>query len=240
MGVSSRVVELCKSKGHKVVTYGATGDIRIVSSRFNHGMTEVEFEMDRKIYNVRLNVIGEFQVHNIICAFALAINTGFDKEDCLKVLEKLHPVPGRMEIVLDNVLVDYAHTDDALKKAMQSIRSVMRSGRMIVVFGCGGDRDKTKRKLMGQVVSEMADIAIVTDDNPRTEDPSSIRAEIMKYCTKGVEIEGRENAIKKAIELKQKDDFILIAGKGHEKYQIIGTTKYSFDDVAVAKNCLSI
>jgi len=235
MSVSSQVVELCKSKGHKVVTYGVKGDIEIISAKFNHGFTEVEFRMDNKIYQVKLNVIGEFQVHNIICAFALAINTGFDKDKCLRALEKLHPVPGRMEIVKGNVLVDYAHTDDALKKAMESIRSVMKGGRMIVVFGCGGDRDKTKRKLMGQVVNEMADIAIVTDDNPRTEDPNAIRAEIMKYCPKGIEIAGREEAIKKAVDLKQKDDFILIAGKGHEKYQIIGTTKHPFDDVEVAR-----
>ena len=238
MDVSSQVVSLCKSRGHKVVTYGLKGDIRILSSRFHNGMTEVEFQLGGNNFKINLHIIGEFQVHNILCALALAINTGFALDKCLKVIERLHPVPGRMEIAADNILVDYAHTDDALKKAMQSVRAVMHSGRLIVLFGCGGDRDKKKRKLMGQIVNEMADLAIVTDDNPRTEDPTEIRAEIIKYCPKAIEIAGRREAIQKALELKKKDDFLLIAGKGHEKYQIIGTTKFPFDDVATVKEFL--
>jgi len=143
-----------------------------------------------------------------------------------------------MELVLENVIVDYAHTHDALEKAIESVRAVMPSGRLIVLFGCGGDRDKKKRKLMGEVVNNLADLAIITDDNPRTEDPESIRNEIKKYCAKGVEVAGRREAIRKALELKRKDDFLLIAGKGHEKYQIIGTEKFKFDDVETVKELL--
>jgi len=239
MDVSDKVMSACQAKGHRVLTYGFHGNyIKILSIKYLNHATEVEVLMEDKKITIHLPIIGEFQVNNILCAMSLAIQSGFKKEECMKALEKLKPVPGRMELVKENVIVDYAHTHDALEKVIHSIRAVMSSGRLIVLFGCGGDRDKKKRRLMGEVVDRLADLAIITDDNPRTENPESIRAEIKKYCHKGIEVDGRREAIKKALELKEKEDFLLIAGKGHEKYQIIGTEKFTFDDVETVKELL--
>ena len=236
MEVTGRAVKECNKLGHKVFTYGKEGEfIKIVSSEFNGERTNIEFILDGEKITKSLSIIGDFQVENIMCALTLAVCTGFDKDKCLDSLEKISSVPGRMEIAAKNVIVDYAHTDDALRKAIESMKAIMKEGRLIVVFGCGGDRDKSKRKLMGEVAQELADVAIVTDDNPRTEDPISIRAEIMKYCKKGIEVGGRREAIRKAIEMKGEKDFVLIAGKGHENYQILGAKKVHFDDVETAK-----
>lgn len=241
MDVSDKVISVCKAKGHRVFTYGFNGKyIKILSINYLNHATEVDVLMEDKKITIHLPIIGEFQVNNILCAMSLAIQSGFKKEDCLKALEKLKPVPGRMELVKENIIVDYAHTHDALEKVIHSIRAVMSSGRLIVLFGCGGDRDKKKRKLMGEVVDQLADLAIITDDNPRTEDPESIRAEIKKYCHKGIVVGGRREAIQKAIELKEKEDFLLIAGKGHENYQIIGKEKFDFDDVEISKELLNL
>jgi UDP-N-acetylmuramoyl-L-alanyl-D-glutamate--2,6-diaminopimelate ligase len=238
MEVSERVFEMCRARGLHVVTYGSKGDFSILSSDFDGVHTNVKLNIAGKPHELKLPIIGDFQVHNIVCALALAVNTGFRQDKCLKALEKVHPVRGRMEVVAENIIVDYAHTDDALEKAMLSIKRVMKSGKLFVLFGCGGDRDKKKRKLMGEVVQRIADFAIITDDNPRTEDPSSIRQEILKYCTNSLEVEGRGEAIKKAVMMKKKEDFLLIAGKGHEDYQIIGKIKYPFDDAQIVRECL--
>jgi len=239
MDVSSEVIDLCKNKGHKVFTYGEKGEyIKILSIEFYSNASRVKFELEGELIEIDIPVIGAFQMHNILCALTIAIQSGYDKDKCIKTLGKLHSVPGRMQLVKENIIVDYAHTDDALLKAMLAIKDIMKSGRLIVLFGCGGDRDKKKRKLMGEVVNKVADLAIVTDDNPRTEDPSEIRQEIMQYCNKAVEVDGRKEAIKKALELKKKEDFLLIAGKGHENYQIIGTKKFPFDDTEIVKELL--
>lgn len=239
MDITDKTIQICKALGHKVFTYGKKGEfVKMISSEFVGDKTNVEFILDGEKVSKSLSIIGGFQVENILCALALSICTGFDKDRCLASLELISSVPGRMQIAGKNVIVDYAHTDDALRKAMGSMKEIMREGKLIVVFGCGGDRDRAKRRLMGEVVQELADIAIVTDDNPRTEDPSSIRAEIMKYCKGGIEIDGRREAIKKAIEIKGDKDFVLIAGKGHENYQILGTEKVHFDDVETVQEFL--
>lgn len=235
MEVSQHVTKICEDLGHKVLTYGRHGEfIKILSSEFDGSATNVEFLCDGEKIRKSLPIIGDFQVENAMCALALAIATGFNKESCFNSLENISSVPGRMQIAGENVIVDYAHTDDALRKAIESMKAIMKTGKLIAVFGCGGDRDKTKRKLMGEVSAELADISIVTDDNPRTEDPASIRQEIIKHCKNGIEVGGRREAIKKAIEMKGDGDFVLIAGKGHENYQILGTKKVHFDDVETA------
>ncbi|MCH9753372.1 MAG: UDP-N-acetylmuramoyl-L-alanyl-D-glutamate--2,6-diaminopimelate ligase [Alphaproteobacteria bacterium] len=239
MDVSADVVKLCKDKERKVFTYGDKGEyIKLLSLKFSCDVTKVRFTIGDDVVEIDIPVIGVFQIHNILCALALAIQSGYDKDKCIKALSSLHSVPGRMELVKENIIVDYAHTDDALLKAMLAIKEIMSSGKLIVLFGCGGDRDKKKRKLMGEVVDKIADVAIVTDDNPRTEDPGTIRREIMRYCNNAVEVDGRENAIKKALELKGKEDFLLIAGKGHEDYQIIGAEKVPFDDAQMVRDFL--
>jgi UDP-N-acetylmuramoyl-L-alanyl-D-glutamate--2,6-diaminopimelate ligase len=240
MDVADKTIHACKELRHKVFTYGKKGSfIKIISSEFIGDKTKIEFILDGEKVSKYLSIIGDFQVENLLCALALAVCTGFDKGRCLASLEKVSSVPGRMQIAGKNVIVDYAHTDDALRKAMDSMKAIMKEGRLIVVFGCGGDRDRAKRRLMGEVVQELSDIAIVTDDNPRTESPSSIRAEIMKYCKGAIEVDGRREAIKKAIEMKEKKDFVLIAGKGHENYQILGAEKVHFDDVETAREFLA-
>lgn len=239
MNVSSTVIDLCKNKGHKVLTYGEKGEyIKVDSIEFDSDRTRVRFILEGKQVDISIPVIGRFQIHNILCALSLAIQSGYDVVKCIDSLKSLHSVPGRMQLVRDNIIVDYAHTDDALLKAMLAIKDIMKSGKLIVLFGCGGDRDRKKRKLMGEVVNETADIAIITDDNPRTEDPAAIRKEIMKYCRNAIEVDGRKEAIKKAISLKGDNDFLLIAGKGHENYQIIGTKKTPFDDAEVVREIL--
>jgi UDP-N-acetylmuramoyl-L-alanyl-D-glutamate--2,6-diaminopimelate ligase len=180
-----------------------------------------------------LPLAGEFQVTNALVAFAMAVATGVDKDDALESLSKLQGAKGRLELVAEHndaaIFVDYAHTPDALKTALQALRPFAK-GRLISVFGCGGDRDKGKRGPMGKAAVENSDVAILTDDNPRTEDPSAIRADVVAEVPNVTEIAGREAAIKHAVGMLQSGDVLLVAGKGHEDYQIIGGTKHHFSD----------
>ncbi len=180
-----------------------------------------------------LQLAGEFQVSNAIVAAAMVVAGGVDKDLVIPVLEKLQGAPGRLERVATvkgaAVFVDYAHTPDSLKTALESLKPYA-SNKLKVVFGAGGDRDKGKRALMGEVAASIADVAIVTDDNPRTEDAAAIRAEIMGACIGATEIGNRGEAIAAAIADLEKGDVLLIAGKGHEDYQIIGTTKHPYSD----------
>ena len=164
----------------------------------------------------------------------------------LAALEKIEGARGRLERVQGGrswgraeVYVDYAHTPDGLQTVLQALRPHTR-GRLIVVFGAGGDRDRAKRPLMGQVAAELADVAIVTDDNPRSEDPATIRAEVRNGCPDAEEIGDRRTAIQSAIERADDGDVVLIAGKGHEQGQIVGATVHPFDDVTVASEALSV
>lgn len=180
-----------------------------------------------------LQLAGEFQVSNAIVAAAMVVAGGVDKDLVIPVLEKLQGAPGRLERVATvkgaAVFVDYAHTPDSLKTALESLKPYA-TNKLKVVFGAGGDRDKGKRALMGEAAASIADFAIVTDDNPRTEDAAAIRAEIMAACSGATENGNRGEAIAAAIAGLEKGDVLLIAGKGHEDYQIIGTTKHPYSD----------
>ncbi len=180
-----------------------------------------------------LPLTGEFQVSNAIVAAALAMSSGVDKAHAFAALSELTGAKGRLELVAEQggsaVFVDYSHTPDALKKALESLRPYAK-GRLVVVFGCGGDRDKGKRPQMGAIASALADVVIVTDDNPRTEDAATIRAQIMAEAAGATEIADRKTAITEAVKGLQPGDVLLVAGKGHEDYQIIGTTKHHFSD----------
>jgi UDP-N-acetylmuramoyl-L-alanyl-D-glutamate--2,6-diaminopimelate ligase len=163
----------------------------------------------------------------------------------LKGIESLPGVPGRLERVASdiplNIFVDYAHTPDALKKTIETLNHV-RSGRLIVVFGCGGDRDRTKRPVMGRIASQLADFAVLTSDNPRSEDPLAIMEEIRSGMTGNSfkVIESRRSAIAEALAMARQDDVVLVAGKGHEDYQIIGNVTYPFTDRAVIEESLHV
>jgi len=180
-----------------------------------------------------LPLAGEFQVTNALVAFAMAVSTGIKKDEALESLSKLKGAKGRLELVAEHngaaIFVDYAHTPDALDTALKALRP-FASERLISVFGCGGDRDKGKRGPMGAAAIENSDIAILTDDNPRTEDAAAIRAEVLNGNTGLVQVPGRGDAIKHAISLLGEGDVLLVAGKGHEDYQIIGETKHHFSD----------
>jgi UDP-N-acetylmuramoyl-L-alanyl-D-glutamate--2,6-diaminopimelate ligase len=183
-------------------------DLRIFNTRFK---------------DVRLNLFGLIQVKNVLFSVALAIISGLLVQNAEEIIFLLKPLDGRLEclgrINGGLVFIDYAHTAEGFLSILKEFKTIT-SKRLIVVFGCGGDRDKSKRPLMGQYASEFADIAIVTDDNPRTECPEQIRKEITSACPNAIEIKNREEAIKYAIDSMQNDDIVLIAGKGHEKMQI--------------------
>jgi UDP-N-acetylmuramoyl-L-alanyl-D-glutamate--2,6-diaminopimelate ligase len=194
-----------------------------------------EFELD-------LPLIGEFQALNALCAAALALALGDDLAGVAKGLEGLQPVKGRLEFVGETsggagVFVDYAHTPDGLDTLLRAARP-HTSGRLIVVFGCGGDRDRTKRPKMGEVAARQADLVIVTDDNPRSEVPAAIRAEVLAGCPGAREIGDRAEAIAAAIAELRQGDTLLIAGKGHETGQIIGDKVLPFSDQETALTLL--
>jgi UDP-N-acetylmuramoyl-L-alanyl-D-glutamate--2,6-diaminopimelate ligase len=202
--------------------------------------------------HVRSRLVGRPNVYNILAAIGTGVALDLPLETIERGIESLDGVPGRFEIVSSDkdevsVVVDYAHTDDALRNLLETAQS-LATGRLITVFGCGGDRDRTKRPLMGAVAGRLSDFIIVTSDNPRTEDPQKIIEEIQRGLTSDIKringqrvlaIVDRREAIGKAIELARAGDMVLIAGKGHEKYQITGNQVLPFDDVAVAREALA-
>ena len=192
-----------------------------------------------RAYQTRLKLMGEFQAMNVLAAVGLVLATGEDAEAAVGALEYLTGVPGRAQHVATapngaQVYVDYAHKPGALETVLKAMRPHAK-GRMVLVFGCGGDRDRGKRPLMGEIATLLADVVYVTDDNPRTEQPETIRAEIMATAPAAIEIGDRAEAIEAAIHALQPDDLLIIAGKGHEHGQIIGDTVKPFEDAKVAR-----
>lgn len=237
------VADACRASGHRIRSFGIqTSDIHIADvSALPNGL-RLCVTMRDKSYETRLNLVGGFQAYNVLAALGLAVETGADLTDAFGALAHLRGVRGRMERVgaLDNdaqVYVDYAHTPDALKTALISIRPHVH-GKLHVVFGAGGDRDSGKRPMMGKVAAEHADRIIVTDDNPRREDPDSIRRQILQGCPAATEIGNREEAIATAIGTLERGDILIIAGKGHETGQIVGNETLPFDDAEVARGSI--
>lgn len=195
---------------------------------------------------VSLKLIGEFNIYNALACFCVCVQSGMNFNHAIKRLEKLTTVAGRMEMItVDNapsVVVDYAHTPEALSQALINARKHV-DGKLICLFGCGGDRDTGKRPLMAQVADELSDLMIVTNDNPRNEDPDRIIDDIKAGVANAINLiveEDREQAIKQAIALASKDDLVLIAGKGHEQFQFIGNKKIPFSDKQVALKYLGV
>ena len=201
----------------------------------------MELRIDGK--EVWVQFLGKFNAYNLLTVYGAALLLGFDKEEILAHLSMLRPVSGRFETVLakdgTTAVVDFAHTPDALENIINTIDELRTDGqRLIVVCGCGGDRDKTKRPVMGGMAAKMGDIAIFTSDNPRTEDPEQILREMEEGVEPGdkyLKLADRYEAIKTAVMLAEPRDIILLAGKGHEDYQIVGTEKLPFNDKAVVK-----
>lgn len=236
----SEMAELALGRGLRVLTVGKGqgADLQIAATRPDPTGQEVRYLWQGRAFQTRLALIGAFQAENVAVAAGLAIAAGDAPEAVLAVLPRLTGVRGRMQLAASRkngaaVYVDYAHTPDAIETALRALRPHVM-GRIIVVFGAGGDRDRTKRPLMGAAAQAHADVLYVTDDNPRTEDPGSIRAAILAACPEANEVGDRAEAILRAVDALLPGDALLIAGKGHESGQIIGTDVYPFDDVEQA------
>ncbi|MCM8789840.1 MAG: UDP-N-acetylmuramoyl-L-alanyl-D-glutamate--2,6-diaminopimelate ligase, partial [Candidatus Omnitrophica bacterium] len=230
----------------EVVTYGIVRSSSVMAKDLRFGCRSTSFKLltPKGKIEILCPLIGLHNVYNVLASCAWAQREDIRFEAIKSAIEKFAPVPGRLErIDFDGkfkVFVDYAHTEDALKNIIASLRRLCRN-RLIVVFGCGGDRDKTKRPKMGRVVSELADYAIVTSDNPRSEEPWQIINEIRKgirkdnYCL----IPQRFEAIKRALSIAREGDIVLVAGKGHEDYQVLRDRIIHFDDRQVIRECLN-
>ena len=229
-----QVVEAAKKRGLKIIAVGEQGaDIKFVGAAIDGFNQIVTIVHAGRTYKVRLPLVGAFQVQNAGIAAGLAIATGAEPARVFAAMEKLVGAKGRLELAGTHngapIFIDYAHKPDALKKALESLRPYAR-GKLVVVFGAGGDRDTGKRPIMGRIAAENADRVMVTDDNPRSESPAAIRAAILAEAPGAVEIGDRGEAIQKAIAALTTGDVLLIAGKGHEVGQIIGDRVVPFSD----------
>ncbi|MBQ4874743.1 MAG: UDP-N-acetylmuramoyl-L-alanyl-D-glutamate--2,6-diaminopimelate ligase [Rickettsiaceae bacterium H1] len=229
-----------KIKTQKIISYGnQSQDIKTIKQTPKNNGQVISLCIYGNKKEVFLPILGKFQVYNILCAIGLVTATGIENFD----LSALKGVNGRMQPIEKNghrVVIDYAHTPDALKSALTSLRwHMINKGRVILVFGCGGERDKSKRKTMGKIAADHADVTIVCDDNPRNENPDLIRKEIISSCNKAINISDRKKAIIAAINEAKSNDIILIAGKGHEESQINGSQVIFFNDFLTVSNILS-
>ncbi len=241
---SDKAAEHAKRRGLRLLTVGEEGEaIRIVSRSPGHLGQSLEIEHHGVWRKLHLPLIGAYQAANALVAAGLVLAAGGDADQTFDALSRVQPVRGRLERAAISrkgapVYIDYAHTPDALRAAIAALRPHARE-RVIVAFGAGGDRDQGKRAEMGRVAADHADLVIVTDDNPRGEDPASIRAMVLKGCPGAREIGDRREAIGAAIAAAGPDDIVLIAGKGHEQGQIIGSGEQlrvlPFDDVTVTR-----
>jgi UDP-N-acetylmuramoyl-L-alanyl-D-glutamate--2,6-diaminopimelate ligase len=231
--------------GPEIITYGINNRCDIMASDIKLVVSQTKFTLKglKGKINFKTKLIGCHNIYNILASFAWAAKAGINQDLVKAALEKFDFIPGRLQrIACDkgfSIFIDYAHTEDALTNAARALRQISAK-RIIIVFGCGGERDKTKRPKMGYAASQLADYVIITNDNPRSEDPQSIIQDIKggikkdNYCI----IPDRKEAIKKSLSLAKSQDIVLIAGKGHENYQILNNKTIHFDDREVVKECL--
>lgn len=268
-------VEISKIKPENTITYGkGTSDLQIKSISQDDGAQNVEFTYKGDVYKFNTFIASDFQIYNIMCAIGLCLANSFKIDEIVAKIPEISAPIGRLERVIfqgkpTNIYVDYAHTPDALENALNELRKACKK-KLFCVFGCGGNRDAEKRKIMGKIAVNIANTTIITDDNPRNEDPEYIRSEIIagivedknekmknlhklpskKIMTYGidspdfignfVEISPRDEAVKYAVNNAQDGDYILIAGKGHETYQVIGEKIYHFSDIEEATKALEL
>jgi UDP-N-acetylmuramoyl-L-alanyl-D-glutamate--2,6-diaminopimelate ligase len=239
---TQRASEHARRRGLRIISVGPQGEtIRLVGREPTSLGQKLSVEVAGSTHHFALPLIGAYQAANCLCAAGLVLASGGSWAQLLDHLPRLQPVRGRLERAVINregapVYVDYAHTPDGLKAAIDALRPHV-TGRLITIFGAGGDRDRGKRPEMGAVAAQFSDHVIVTDDNPRSEDPASIRAAILAAAPQAEEIGERREAIARGIALARSGDIILLAGKGHEQGQIIGERVIPFDDVSVAREC---
>ncbi len=230
---------IARARGQKVLSVGRDGgDLHLSAQRFDSTGQDVRFDYAGKAFTARLPLIGGFQADNVMLACGLVIACGAEPAHVFETLPHLGTVRGRMQLAATRengaaVFVDYAHTPDAVATALSAMRPHVM-GRLIAVIGAGGDRDAGKRPLMGQAAAQNADVVFVTDDNPRSEDPATIRAAVMEGCPEAHEVGDRAEAILRAVDALGPGDALLIAGKGHETGQIVGDDILPFDDAEQA------
>lgn len=234
-------------RGQTLISYGVDREADLMANNLRLSTDQIQFDLTfqgETWSDISLNMVGAFQVENVLCAMGLVLAGGVPASSIVATLPSLCSAPGRMELVGKTpegsaIFIDYAHTPDALSRALMALRKhVTGKGRLRVVFGCGGNRDAGKRAQMGEVAFTLADDIYITDDNPRDEDPAFIRAQVLVACSTAHEIGDRRQAIRIAIREMRPNDVLLIAGKGHEQGQIIGDKVIPFDDRTEAQAIL--
>ncbi len=241
---ADEIIARCAARGLVVTSVGRNGSGLKLVSATPHGFGQLlEVEGQCGSYQVYLPLVGDFQTENALMAVGLVVAAGGSEPHAMRALEQLHGASGRLELVATTgagapIFVDFAHTPDALEHVLRSLRPYA-SGKLYVVFGAGGDRDPGKRPEMGKVISEHADVAIVTDDNPRTEEPAAIRAAIMAACPQAIELGDRAQAIQYAVDNLLSGDLLVVAGKGHETGQTIGKKIIPFSDQEAVLACVA-
>lgn len=240
---------LFEENKNNLIGYNPAEDAKFIITKQNLEGQNIIFDYKHEKFSFNTEIIGNFQINNIIIAALLVHHLGFDLKKIVTLLPKLKSVKGRLERVTDKnnkyqIFIDYAHTAESLELSLKELKKfITKNGRLLLVFGCGGDRDKEKRPIMGLLASKIADLVIVTDDNPRYEEPAFIRGEIIKSIEERkhvMEIADRQEAIEYAIKKLKDNDILLIAGKGHEDYQLIKGKKYPFDDGKISKHFVKI
>ncbi len=239
---AAAVIAAVEQSGRRLLTVGRAGEALKLQRLVREGFAQrMSVGHEGRVFDVRLPLLGEYQASNALVAAGLAIATGESAGRVLPALQNLKGVKGRLEIVGEArgglVVVDYAHKPEALAAVLDALRP-FATGRLICVMGCGGDRDKGKRPIMGAIAVEKADVVIVTDDNPRTEDPATIRAEILAGASGAREIADRAQAIDAGVAMLGDGDVLIVAGKGHETGQIVGDKVLPFSDHDAVRNAL--
>ncbi len=245
-----RGVQLRDLTNAKTISYGinSAADIQVINMKFSLSGTELTINNGHGEFTFTIPLIGKFNVYNVLAAYSAGISLGIPRETIITGINNIKNVRGRFERIVSpagwTAIIDYAHTPDALENCLKTIHDILPTknrGRIITVFGAGGDRDKTKRPLMGRIVGEYSDIVIVTSDNPRTEKPEKIIDEIVQGIIRHASVlreTSRKTAIERAVSGAKLGDVILIAGKGHEEYQVIGKEKIHFSDREIIENLI--
>ena len=238
-----KLIKICQDKNFKILTYGEKGeDLKLIKRTPKPHGQDIECEILAQAYSIALLLVGEFQIMNALCALGLVLSQDRAPEKYVETLNNLRGVPGRLQLVEGHpkgaVYVDYAHKPGALEMVLNTLRPHTQNN-LICVLGCGGNRDEGKRALMGEIANTLADKVVVTDDNPRYEDPAKIRAQILEAVPKAVEIPDRAIAIQKTVQQLEEGDVLVIAGKGHEQGQIVEEEIYPFDDVEEVQKAIN-
>ena len=233
-GDDEYVTKFINEENKNIIISKNRGDLLIKKTNLSHLNTSIKFNYENKDYDVLIKMVGSYNVYNYLTALLLVNKLGFEIDDIIKITSKLNAPNGRMEKIeykTNSIFIDYAHTPDAVINVLKSADEY-KKGRIITIIGCGGDRDRTKRPIMGKAAEDYSDFVIFTNDNPRTEDEKQIMNDILNGLNKENHevIFDREEAIKKGINMLQENDILMILGKGHEDYQIIGKEKIHFSD----------